>query len=608
MGGALECSLNGQEFRTSFALKWIRNLGFELGFEGKLSKSMNLTWLTVALCLPTALLTHSCLAGSNSVEFDATIELNPDMNGYHTILFARYWVGQGFYRVAIIWAEPNGSGLAFPVYPPTLSIGSDPYSFTIEHPLQPQNAGIYSKPFGDRGTFQWMFGDYPIANVRFADEDATASRLLCPIPENSASPGRAGSTLGSTRKSIQSPNASNTFQITADGEKIESIEIFTSQGALIKAIGYEYLDGGKTAAPLKQRVFLNERIINTTLRNGDTTVTLGQAKYHVTNFNTVHEKGGRFCTVEYSSVSPCNHQVQLPATIEARDGHEGRLIRSAILSNYHCFSGTPQEAAQLAATWASFTPAQSLQRDLLRKYWRMTPPDLSPDDARTATKLLPDLNRSAHQDPTVGQRLKSINLVMELDRLLGREDDLLKDYDHYLCTLTQAGYSNMVLVGGYRAIEMAVLWGRSSEASKLLDRWLESAAAADPKLALRFATRELGRGNYWPIIRLLDNLQGKDRLSVGQKFECAALTSIALDNLIGLASGKVSRETRRAKAQPGWVSSTDVGPLQLRLQNESTLAHHLLSKSGELTDSQKLLAKKLIQITNSQSLREVGRP
>ena len=70
-----------------------------------------------------------------AVTFDATIELDPPHSGRHVLLFARCWVGLDYYRVGVVWAEPHARGLDFPIYPLTLSMGSDAQAFTVTHDL-----------------------------------------------------------------------------------------------------------------------------------------------------------------------------------------------------------------------------------------------------------------------------------------------------------------------------------------------------------------------------------------------------------------------------------------------------------------------------------------
>src|ERR1700722_8842917 len=74
-----------------------------------------------------------------AIQFDATIEINPPLSPNCMLLFARYWVSSNYYRVAVLWAEPNGSRMWFPIYPPTLRINSDAESFSVTDDLFPMN-------------------------------------------------------------------------------------------------------------------------------------------------------------------------------------------------------------------------------------------------------------------------------------------------------------------------------------------------------------------------------------------------------------------------------------------------------------------------------------
>src|SRR6185369_16644750 len=115
-------------------------------------------WLLFC-CSATAEL-HPIGTNVGPVQFDAVIELDPPFAQTHVLLFARYWVASDYYYLGVVWAEPHGTGLCFPIYPPTLSIGSDSNSFSIDHGVYETNAVSYPKPLPDRGAFGSMFGDY----------------------------------------------------------------------------------------------------------------------------------------------------------------------------------------------------------------------------------------------------------------------------------------------------------------------------------------------------------------------------------------------------------------------------------------------------------------
>src|SRR5262249_11202335 len=112
------------------------------------------------------------------VMFDAVIELSPPHSKTYKVLFVRYWVQPSEYRIAVLWAEPQGRGLRFPIYPPGLNVVSAPAGFDVSHELVRNRDSHYQKPVGERNLFAYRYGDYQINDIRFADSEARADRIF----------------------------------------------------------------------------------------------------------------------------------------------------------------------------------------------------------------------------------------------------------------------------------------------------------------------------------------------------------------------------------------------------------------------------------------------
>src|ERR1051326_5516038 len=119
-------------------------------------------------------------------QFDAIIELNPPIS---PVMFSRYWGGHGYYRIAVVWSEPNSQCLRFPLPPATLTVGADENSFDVSHAIVGAYATNFPKPVGNRGTFRYMYGDYPVSDLRFADSEAAAERVYTKDLQNAPSGG-----------------------------------------------------------------------------------------------------------------------------------------------------------------------------------------------------------------------------------------------------------------------------------------------------------------------------------------------------------------------------------------------------------------------------------
>ena len=115
----------------------------------------------------------------SAVQFDAVIEFHQRSSACDVVLFARYWVSTNFYYLGVVWGEPHGRGLDFSVYPPTMTIGSTEQAFKVGHQLNPGRNFEATKPFGSRGAFKSMFGDYAVSNARFAEQGLRVRVSLC---------------------------------------------------------------------------------------------------------------------------------------------------------------------------------------------------------------------------------------------------------------------------------------------------------------------------------------------------------------------------------------------------------------------------------------------
>ncbi|MDH7598281.1 MAG: hypothetical protein QHH07_01430 [Sedimentisphaerales bacterium] len=140
----------------------------------------------ISICLPALLvgLVFAVTSGQvrpvgkkiGMVQFDAVLQMNMDRSKATTTVFARYWVGQDLYALAVSWSEPNGRGFLRLRNEVMLS---DSQGFTLYNdrfPGSPNNK-TYQRPLGDRPPFEWIGGLYHTRDTRFADSAAMARRV-----------------------------------------------------------------------------------------------------------------------------------------------------------------------------------------------------------------------------------------------------------------------------------------------------------------------------------------------------------------------------------------------------------------------------------------------
>lgn len=167
-----------------------------------------------------------------AVQFDVIMELNSSLRHTHVLIFARYWVAPDYYSVSVIWAEPH-TGLNYAVYPATLTITSDKQSFSMGHDIYPVYNSIYPKPLGERGVFRFMFGDYPIPNIRFADQEDLEKRIY--VTDLRGFGEDANQSSGHNFDvSVSGGDAKNKrevakLNIRASGERIDSMRLFNTE-------------------------------------------------------------------------------------------------------------------------------------------------------------------------------------------------------------------------------------------------------------------------------------------------------------------------------------------------------------------------------------------
>jgi hypothetical protein len=552
------------------------------------------------------------------IRFDGIFELNPPGSS-QILLFVRYWVAPEYYHVAVVWAEPNSDGVEFPVYPPGLYLGSDADSFEIKHSVRQGIGGVYPKPIEDRGAFDCMFGDYPIRNLRFCEAETRAARITAADTSSLSDQlkaERGTATIVLSRKELQASTAVASLDVKAKDGAVSSFQLFSEDRRLVKAIEYEYEHNSGAPLLRRQRVALPERQLLAKLRSGNVTVTIRNQKYEFNAFPITHEVGGRSCLIEYQPTCVAGCVWQLPARIEVLDGQSQKPVRSVSLTNFSAVTTAPSAIRDAAMGFASFKPAEYLCHRLLAKYRESPVDQVTSVDLEAAQGLRLNLNQGADEGLTVGEQLKRLNMLMNINLLLRDRSEIECNYRDYLATLQQNGFSEMVLWGGWNVIDQLASKGDHAEATKLLRLWLR---AADESVglpsALRFAVCEVSRGNYWTCFQLLDRLDVRFSASREFEFQRDAMKCIALHALLSKEAEGMDSKSRSVKGQLAWaLSMTTKERLLEMLIGCSGPARSYLDQRKELTNSLKALREKLgpifqmVDRQSSNATRQVGPP
>jgi hypothetical protein len=543
------------------------------------------------------------------VQFDAVLDLDSPSSLCRVTLFARYWVAAEYYQVSVIWAEPNGRGLFYPVYPATLSVASDAHAMTISHGLFPQHNQTHLKPLGAQPLFTNMFGDYSLGALRFSERDSVAARARLgdqsewPVAMDKSEAGL----LINLASVPESANWEPAFVVARrDRDLPKSVDFLTNERRLWKGLVYEHDPLSRSPILRKQTVVLPERPIALGLPGEGSRVSMGDKTFTIREFEAKYHAGGRIAEVELVAREVNGQTVVLPAKVDVRNGNGGKLLRSARFMNYHGINMTGEEAKKAAMGFGGFSEAHLQYRNLLVKHWKAPPQEIPAEDRRLMGHLCEVFQKA--ECPTLGEQMRRLNILMELHRFLGDREALRRDFQAYLGTMADHKLNNTLLVGGGGAVDTLMLWSRFEEANDLLGLWVEAARSCieDLNLVIDYAARETTKGNFWLAFSLLEGFS--DRFLAkgvpGLLFESTALRTIALAKLGELCKKKGSIQDEIPRQQVKWVTST---------VNETTL-HSLLTKSLEatalslrdltkLTPAQQELRKKLEAIQRGDKLR-----
>jgi len=533
------------------------------------------------------------------IEFDATIEIDPPLSPNSVVLFARCWVASNYYRVSVIWAEPNGDRMWFPIYPPTLRISSDPDSFAVGDDLFPRNNAKFKKPVEDRGVFVNMYGDYPVSNLRFADQEAIAERLYKSDLSNSVEDSQSvsDSLFPLCPTSFHTNREITGFKVKETNGAIESLILFGNEARLLKQCDYEYDNDVKEPGISRDRVAWPERAIKTGFREGAVTVKVAKTNYNFSTFDSTYESGGRISSVDYCPIAFGSTMVRLPIRITVRMGQSGEIVRSAQMTNFHLVQITAAEADRAAIEFAGFTAAEFQYRSFSAKYREKTPDQVDVADAATIKRLRKDFDGSPHgkSSNSLGEELKRIDMLIELNRIVGDESWIARLYDPYLSTLATHGLTNMIFDVGYSLIQEAVEQDRYEEADNLLNRWIEFLVLnVDIEPVIKFVVRDVSHGNLWSSYKLLDRFKEEKCPSSELRFARVALQSVILDALVPQLRSKERPKANLASSQLDWTAHEITSDqLEKLLDERMSEAFALLEKNQDLSPFGKSLKSRL---------------
>ena len=533
---------------------------------------------------------------ADMIRFDGVLELNASLLCTNVMLFARYWVSKDSYSIAIVWAEPAGSGLNYPTRPMTLTIDSNEASFSVDSQMQPGLASVFPKPIGERGIFRHALNSYPFGDIRFAERDALTTRIyrsdLKGIIRDANDAWQTIDIAGYTDANAIKREMGKLNVRAMDG-RIDALGLIDVNGLPIKSIEYEYADPNHASLLRRQKVTLPERLMTVGWRGKGATITINGQQRTYRELPAFYHQGGRMCTIDYEPLKEDGSLLPVPVDIAVQGPDANNVLRTAHISNYVQVKISQKEAVEAAHRFALYDDKEMKVSQMMERCWLKPVSDLNDTDVQALRELRVHFEGATPRGKTVGEQLKRINLLLDLDQMQDHPD-LQKHFRQYLAILTANNLNQMILGGGLSIIDTTARWHHLAPADRLLDQWLDAAIAVhSPASILAFADVQVRGNQHWIVAKLLEkSLKSQDwgqaRLA-GQVLRCAALKT-----LYDYSEKPESVKTEQAKAEREWVATSfGVENVTKALREGLSEANRTFAEIAEPTKQQKALKNQL---------------
>jgi len=534
--------------------------------------------------------------------FDTIFELNAPLCRTHVVLFARYWVSPDNYRAAFVWAEPHSGGFNFPVYPPTLNLVSDPNTFRVEHQIQKAQGGVFPKPLRQRGPFRHKFNSYLFSDIRFAEQEALNLRIwkrdVEELKKMDAPEGEQILEISTPRPNNGSRENLTRLSVRSTKGRLDKLRLLDSQGELLKSVEYKYTEQKGKSLLLRQNVLLPERPITVAFYGKGPTITIGEQKRQYSQLETTHHPGGRKCVVDYQPIDIGGRTVTLPVRITVYRGDSKHVLRSVRLCNFTHSKLSSNQIKESAEKFSFFESNEIKCREMLLKYWVKDPVEVAHEDRNTMEQLHAHFAKKSTLGMTAGEQLRHMNVLLQLDWMLGHAAELERNFQQYVSLLSRNELDQMILVGGQNAIELTIRWGQVKTANKLLDIWLDAAMPQnDIESVLDFAINSLRKKHFWTTVKLMGKVLEKSNISASQRFVAQSLRCMSLAKVYEMVKSPGYIKTEFGIAQAWWVSSqTSIESLQRDLRQGISKAKQLFSVLDKPTRQHKALRAQLDKV------------
>jgi hypothetical protein len=545
------------------------------------------------------------------VQFDAILELNAPLLRTHVLLFARYWVAPDYFTLAIVWAEPHVSSLNFATYPVTLIVRSDEKEFRVSNQIIKGIDATFAKPVGPRGVFRYMFNDYPVANLRFAEAEARGNWLYA--DDFSDANEFCGEQVLALRSTDDSPHPGRSVaqvRVKRDAGRVRTLDLFDNEGRLIKSIEYAYVESGTGQRLRHQKVVLAEMPVTVGFPGGGLHVTVNDEKRTYSELPGTYRQGSRECLVDYGLMQVAGRQALLPSGISVRAEKGGPVLCRALLSDFRPGAPDKGQANQAAEAFAQFSPEGLQCRELLIKYWRKDPAEVAPADVNALRELRTFFHDKQARPGALGEELRRVNMLLQVHWMTGDRAGLAETFQNYLDLLKARDLKRMILEGGYNVVQTTMLWGHFPAADALAAKWVrEVMATNDPDSVLDFAGTMHQKGQSWVLIKLMDDLMERYADAPSLCFEGQAARCLSFQKLSEQMREPEKLKRERDIMHIGWVShSMSNQGLLSAFQSSLANTKELFERLPSPTEAQKILMTRLEEIGQVQSGEKKAEP
>jgi hypothetical protein len=269
------------------------------------------------------------------------------------------------------------------------------------------------------------------------------------------------------------------------------------------------------------------------------------------------------------------------------------------MSNFRQVELNADQVRKSADAFSRFDSKDWKCREMLLKYWIKDPVEVEGEDLKTLRQLRTHFEKVSTVDKTAGEQLRRINMLLQIDWMLGDSEQLKKHFQQYLDILIANGLDRMVLVGGQYAIETTIRWRHFAAADDLLEKWVDKAIAAnDEEAILDFGESVIMKNHFWTVTRLLEKSLSSSKRWGQKRFNAELLRCMALHRLYEMLQNPDKVKKGLAMAQANWVSSsTSIDKLHGTLNESIADAQKTFANLTEPTSRQKALKAQLDQIS-----------